>query len=87
MEALRSEPELTKTAAGTDASPGRMSGQCVSRAKLRHMSDVKSTVYVETSIISYVTARFSRDLITAAHQEISQEWWTGSRVSFDLFIS
>ena len=29
----------------------------------------------------------SRDLITAAHQEISHDWWDNSRVAFDLFIS
>ena len=36
---------------------------------------MKSTVYVETSVISYLAARPSRDLIVAAHQQISQEWW------------
>ncbi len=36
---------------------------------------MKPTVYVETSVISYLAARPSRDLIVAAHQQISQAWW------------
>ncbi len=43
-------------------------------------------VYVETSIVSYLTARTSRDLVLAAHQQITQEWWQ-SRNRFSLFIS
>lgn len=48
---------------------------------------MKSTVYLETSIISYLAARPSRDLIVAAHQEATHEWWTEQRVRFDLFVS
>jgi len=48
---------------------------------------MKPTVYVETTIVSYLTARFSRDLVTAAHQQITQEWWANRRAAFDLFIS
>ena len=51
------------------------------------MYGVRSKVYVETSIISYLAARLSRDLITAAHQQITQEWWDNHRADFDLFIS
>ena len=32
-------------------------------------------VYVETTIVSYLTARPSRDLIIVAHQQITHEWW------------
>jgi predicted nucleic acid-binding protein len=32
-------------------------------------------VYVETSVVSYYCARSSRDLIVAAHQQITREWW------------
>jgi predicted nucleic acid-binding protein len=44
-------------------------------------------VYLETSVISYLAARRSKDLITAAHQELTHDWWQNRRASFDLFIS
>lgn len=44
-------------------------------------------IYIETTIISYLTARPSRDLIVAAHQQITQEWWETRRKCFDVFIS
>ena len=50
------------------------------------MSD-KSTVYIETTIVSYLTAWLSRDLIRAAHQQITQEWWNNRREDFELFVS
>jgi hypothetical protein len=48
---------------------------------------VKPKVYLETSVISYLTARLSRDLIVAAYQQITQEWWQNRSDTFDLFIS
>jgi len=48
---------------------------------------MNQTIYIETTIISYLTARPSRDLIVAAHQQITQEWWEAGRKRFDLFIS
>lgn len=48
---------------------------------------MKSAVYLETSIIGYLTSRPSRDLITAANQQITHEWWDNHREKFDLFIS
>ena len=48
---------------------------------------MKSKVYLETTIISYFAARPSRDIITAAHQQITQEWWEGRRGNFDVYIS
>ena len=47
----------------------------------------KPRVYVETTIVSYLTARLSRDLVTAAHQQITQQWWNDCRKTFDLFAS
>ena len=34
----------------------------------------KKTVYLETSFISYLTSRPSRDVVTAAHQAITHQW-------------
>ena len=45
------------------------------------------TVYVETSIISYLCSRPSRDLIVAANQEITREWWDKRRADYDCYIS
>ena len=46
-----------------------------------------SSVYVETSVISYYTARSSRDIVTAARQTLTQEWWQDARNRFDLYVS
>ena len=46
-----------------------------------------SSVYVETSVISYYAARPSRDIITAARQTITQEWWDEARGRFEIYIS
>lgn len=48
---------------------------------------MKPKIYLETTIVSYLTARPSRDLIIAAHQQITQEWWEVRRRAFHLFIS
>lgn len=44
-------------------------------------------VYVETSVISYLTSRLSRDLIVAGHQQLTQDWWANHRHKFELFVS
>ncbi len=36
---------------------------------------MKRTVYIETSVVSYLVATASRDLIVAAHQALTLEWW------------
>jgi len=49
---------------------------------------VLRTAYIETSVISYLTARRNqRDLIVAAHQELTREWWESRRQDFTLFAS
>lgn len=35
----------------------------------------KPSVYVETSVISYLTSAPSRDLLVAAHQQVTSDWW------------
>jgi len=48
---------------------------------------VKLTVYLETSVLSYLAAAPSRDLLTAAHQHVTDLWWRTRRSSFELFVS
>jgi hypothetical protein len=45
------------------------------------------TVYLETTIISYLAARPSRDLLVAARQQITHDWWDNSAARFDLCVS
>jgi len=48
---------------------------------------MKQSVYIETTIVSYLTAWRSPQLIMAAHQEATKEWWDNERDHFNLFIS
>jgi hypothetical protein len=45
----------------------------------------KQSVYIETTVVSYLTARPSRDLVVAAHQQVTAEWWEKMLVSERLF--
>jgi hypothetical protein len=44
-------------------------------------------VYIETTFVSYLTARPSHDVLIAAHQQITQEWWDQARADFELCTS
>jgi PIN domain len=44
-------------------------------------------VYLETTFVSYLTARFSRDLVIAAHQQITRDWWETCRGRYELCAS
>jgi hypothetical protein len=48
---------------------------------------MKPRVYVETTIPSYLTSRPSRDLLVAAHQQLTSDWWNDHRHRFSLFVS
>ena len=48
---------------------------------------MKKTVYIETSIASYLTGRPTRDLLVAAMQQITLEWWNIQRHKFDVYVS
>ncbi len=45
------------------------------------------TVYLETTFISYLVARPSRDLLVAAHQQATEEWWATRRGEFECCVS
>jgi len=44
-------------------------------------------VYIETTVIGDLTMRPSRDLIVAAHQQITHEWWDSRGGDYDLCAS
>ncbi len=48
---------------------------------------MKPKIYIETTIISYLTGKPSRDIIIAAHQQVTEEWWRTRRHLFDLYAS
>lgn len=48
---------------------------------------MKPRVYVETSVVSYLTARPSRDVVIAARQVTTREWWEAAPRRFELVIS
>lgn len=47
----------------------------------------KEKVYIETTVVSYLTAKRSRDLIVAAHQQVTVEWWENSLPLLEPFVS
>lgn len=44
-------------------------------------------LYLETSVVSYLTARPSADLLAAAHQLVTARWWDLRRSVFDVWTS
>ena len=48
---------------------------------------VSESVYIETSILGYLTARPSRDIVVAANIEVTKEWWNTRRGDFQLYSS
>jgi len=48
---------------------------------------MKPTVYLETSVVSYYCSRPSRDLVVAAHQQITAVWWEQAMPRFDVYVS
>jgi hypothetical protein len=47
----------------------------------------KPRIYVETSVISYLTSRPSKDEITAYRQNITKRWFDAAQGVFDLQVS
>jgi predicted nucleic acid-binding protein len=48
---------------------------------------MEQKVYIETSVVSYLTSRRSRDMVIAAHQELTLQWWEQRAGAFTLVIS
>ena len=45
------------------------------------------SVYIETSVISYLVARPSKNPRVASNQELTHRWWQTSRQNFELYAS
>ena len=54
------------------------------QAKRKKMT---KSVYVDTSVVSYLTARPARDMVTAVRQVETIEWWAVQSSHFELFSS
>lgn len=50
-------------------------------------SPAKPRVYVETSIVSYLTARPARDIVVAGRQQATRDWWETASTRFELVVS
>ena len=48
---------------------------------------MKAKVYIETSVISYLTSRPSQDVVIAGHQQTTRDWWHTHRAQFDVVAS
>jgi len=48
---------------------------------------VKPRIYLESSVISYLAGRLSRDVIVLGNQELTREWWQNHRSEYDMFVS
>jgi len=48
---------------------------------------MKPSLYLESTIPGYLVAPPSRDLLVAAHQQVTAEWWRTRRIGFDLYVS
>ncbi|MCK6440189.1 MAG: type II toxin-antitoxin system VapC family toxin [Planctomycetes bacterium] len=47
----------------------------------------KPAVYLETSVIGYITSRPSRDLVVTARQQLTRDWFTRHSNAYSLFVS
>ncbi len=48
---------------------------------------MSETLYLETSVIGYLTARPSQNLIVAANIAVTREWWDNRRKNFEIYVS
>lgn len=51
------------------------------------MSEKKQAIYIETTIVSYIAARPSRDLFLLGCQRLTRRWWRQERLDYELFTS
>src|SRR5258708_28890418 len=51
------------------------------------MAEGKPTIYVETTVPSYLTAWPHANKVVQGHQEVTRQFWDAASQHFDLFIS
>nr|VFK31192.1 MAG: hypothetical protein BECKMB1821G_GA0114241_10795 [Candidatus Kentron sp. MB]VFK34663.1 MAG: hypothetical protein BECKMB1821I_GA0114274_10795 [Candidatus Kentron sp. MB]VFK76821.1 MAG: hypothetical protein BECKMB1821H_GA0114242_10775 [Candidatus Kentron sp. MB] len=49
--------------------------------------EIKKSVYLESSVVSYLTSRPSRDVVIAGHQTVTVGWWQRGRSAYEVFVS
>ena len=62
--------------------PRRPDDHCSSRDPV-----ALATVYIETSIVSYLRQRPSSEIVMAAHQLLTHRWWNNERTKYELVVS
>ena len=45
------------------------------------------SIYLESSIVSYLAARPNRDLVVAGNQQVTRDWWETRRGGYELYVS
>jgi len=48
---------------------------------------MKKKVYIETTVVSYLTAKPSRDIVIAGHQEATRELWSKLSSRYETYVS
>ena len=48
---------------------------------------MRPRVYVETTVVSYLTARPARDVVVAGRQQSTRDWWSNAAPRFELVAS
>ena len=57
------------------------------RCEIHIVEAMSASVYIESSVVSYLTSRPSRDTVIAGRQAITVAWWQGARSRYEVFVS
>src|SRR6266542_3563146 len=64
-----------------------LAGCMAARSSTCYPGVMNESVYLETTVISYLAARPSRDVVVAGHQQTTRQWWDQRRRHFKLVAS